>query len=230
MVRLPANVVVGVVVTFTHPRARAIVPCVYVCTTVNITHPPGATFQAQLLDNLWGGCQYRTMRLRKALGEMFLTPTFLAWTPFWLWRYRAWQNRSRGVWLDRHLRYSTAVYSPWSRDHKKQAPVTVEWKDIVHTWCVHTSRKWNKFTVSGTYEYTNTTRESSSLKGVSCQAWDYALALVEAEEGNGKGEMEEKKKKRLLGFRQYSVQYFEPEDPFFFCFHRHSVIVAVLLK
>ena len=54
MVRLPANVVVGVVVTFTHPRARAIVPCVYVCTTVNITHPPGATFQAQLLDNQEG--------------------------------------------------------------------------------------------------------------------------------------------------------------------------------
>ena len=37
------------------------------------------------------GCQYRTIRLRKALGQMFPTPTFLAPTLFQLWRYRAWK-------------------------------------------------------------------------------------------------------------------------------------------
>ena len=37
------------------------------------------------------GCQYRTIRLRKALGEMFPTPTFLAPALFQLWRYRPWK-------------------------------------------------------------------------------------------------------------------------------------------
>ena len=37
------------------------------------------------------GCQYRTMRLRKALGEMFPTPTISAPARFQLWRYRAWK-------------------------------------------------------------------------------------------------------------------------------------------
>ena len=39
-----------------------------------LSHTRGAIFQARLLDNQ-EGCQYRTMRLRKALGEMLLTPT-----------------------------------------------------------------------------------------------------------------------------------------------------------
>ena len=36
------------------------------------------------------GCQYRTIRLRNALGEMFPTPTFLTPTLFQPWRYQPW--------------------------------------------------------------------------------------------------------------------------------------------
>ena len=37
------------------------------------------------------GCQYRTVRLRKALGEMFPAPTFSAPTMVQPWRYRPWK-------------------------------------------------------------------------------------------------------------------------------------------
>ena len=37
------------------------------------------------------GCQYRTTRFRKALGESFPTPTCLAPALFQLWIYRAWK-------------------------------------------------------------------------------------------------------------------------------------------
>ena len=42
------------------------------------SHPPGAVFQARLLDNQEGAATERYIlgRLRKALGEMFLAPTF----------------------------------------------------------------------------------------------------------------------------------------------------------
>ena len=60
-----------------------------------ISHPPAAAFQARLLDNQEGASAnsvtYRTIRLRKALGEMFSNADFfLAPTLFRLRRYRAW--------------------------------------------------------------------------------------------------------------------------------------------
>ena len=51
--------------------------------------PPGAVFQARLLDNQEGANTERRLRLRKALGEMLPTPTFLTTTLFQVWRYRA---------------------------------------------------------------------------------------------------------------------------------------------
>ena len=50
------------------------------------------------------GCQYRTIRVRKALGEMFPAPSVLARTVFQLlWRYRSW--RIGPGWCD--TRYGT---------------------------------------------------------------------------------------------------------------------------
>ena len=59
-----------------------------------VYHPP---FQGRLLDNP-RGCQrqYRTIRLRKALGEMVPTPTFLEPPLFQLlWRHGSTGNRQK---------------------------------------------------------------------------------------------------------------------------------------
>ena len=68
-------------------------------------HPRRAVFQARLLDNSTR-CQHRRIRFRKALGEMFPTPSFLAPALFRLWRYRAWTIGPGGC--DIHIH--TVVY------------------------------------------------------------------------------------------------------------------------
>ena len=50
----------------------------------------GAVFRARFLDNQEGAITERRV-LRKALGETFPTPMFLAPTPFQLWRYQPWE-------------------------------------------------------------------------------------------------------------------------------------------
>ena len=55
-----------------------------------ISPSPGAGFPSSIARQP-RGCQFRTVRLRKALGEVFLSPTFLASTLSQLWRYRAWK-------------------------------------------------------------------------------------------------------------------------------------------
>ena len=56
-----------------------------------IVTPPWGAFPISIARQL-GGCQYRTVRLRNALGEMIPTPTFLAPTLFQLlWRHRPWK-------------------------------------------------------------------------------------------------------------------------------------------
>ena len=47
------------------------------CTTVYITPPPRGGFPSQIARQP-RGCQYGTVRLQKALGEVFPTPSFLA--------------------------------------------------------------------------------------------------------------------------------------------------------
>ena len=56
------------------------VPYTTVCITRSIARQPRGR-----------QCQYRTVRLRKAFGETFLTPTFLATALLQLWIYRAWK-------------------------------------------------------------------------------------------------------------------------------------------
>ena len=51
-----------------------------------ISHSPGGGVPGSTARRP-RGCQYQTMRLRKALGEMFPTPSFSAPTLFHLWRY-----------------------------------------------------------------------------------------------------------------------------------------------
>ena len=59
-------------------------------TTVYMT-PPCGGFPSSIARRP-RGCQYRTIRLRKALGERFPTSTFLhAPAPFQLFRYRGWK-------------------------------------------------------------------------------------------------------------------------------------------
>ena len=60
-----------------------------------ISHPPAAAFQARLLDNQEGASAnsvtYRTIRLRKALGEMFSNADF-----FWHQHYSDCGDIERG--------------------------------------------------------------------------------------------------------------------------------------
>ena len=58
-------------------------------TTAYITHPWGGFSCSMAWRPL--GCQHRTIYLRKALGEMFPTPTFLASTLLQLWRHQPWK-------------------------------------------------------------------------------------------------------------------------------------------
>ena len=69
-------------------RVRPTVVTVYITinSIISVSHPRGGV-QGQLLGNP-KGAKYRTVRLRKAPGEMFRTPTFLALTIFQLWKYR----------------------------------------------------------------------------------------------------------------------------------------------
>ena len=67
------------------------------------------------------GCQYRTTRQRKALGEMFPTPTFLAPPLFQLSRYRAWKVRPGGmaytVGYGRHWRCRNSYFAQKRLQH-----------------------------------------------------------------------------------------------------------------
>ena len=75
------------------------------------------------------GCEDRTIRLRKALGEMFPAPTFLAPTLLsQLWRYRAGKLGRGGCDID------TAVYGNTPPPKKKKKCVA----RAIHTWCYHT--------------------------------------------------------------------------------------------
>ena len=62
------------------------IPCT---TTVHIT-PLWGGFPSSM-SRQPRGCRYQTIRVRKTLGEMFPTPTFLAPELLQLWRYRAWK-------------------------------------------------------------------------------------------------------------------------------------------
>ena len=66
---------------------------------VLITPPWGRFFFPSSIAGQPRGCQYRTIRLRQALGETFPPPTFfVAPTLFQLlWRYRPWKIGPGGV-------------------------------------------------------------------------------------------------------------------------------------
>ena len=51
-------------------------------------------------------CHYRTLRLRKAVDEVFPTPTFLAPAVFLLWRYRPWIIGPGWCDIQRRIRYT----------------------------------------------------------------------------------------------------------------------------
>ena len=50
------------------------------------------------------GCQCRTIRLRKPLGEVFATPVCLAPEQLQVWKYRAWKIGLRGCDVHRRIR------------------------------------------------------------------------------------------------------------------------------
>ena len=83
-----------------------------------ILHPPGEVFEARLLDKP-RGCQYRTTRLRKALDEMFTTPTCSAPTLFQLWRYRAWKIGPGGAGVMHTVVYASASSTNRASTHER---------------------------------------------------------------------------------------------------------------
>ena len=92
------------------------------CCTVHdgVYHTPLGRFFPNSTARQPRGCQYRTMRLRKALGEMLPTLTFLAPAIFQLSRYRARNIRPGGgdderCGDDKHCRMRVVLLLRWLR-------------------------------------------------------------------------------------------------------------------
>ena len=72
------------------------------------TTPPWGVFPRPIARQPRGS-KHRTTRLRKALGEMFPTPTVLTTTLFHLWRYRPWKIGQGGYDRRRRIRCISCI-------------------------------------------------------------------------------------------------------------------------